>query len=194
MDSKERAYRTLVVSVSESFNTSLKAILNEWNLSPVRFVGSISAAKREVLEQRYDLIIVNSPLPDDAGVRFSIDESGTNPSVVLLAVRAEQYGAMFEKVSEHGVYLLSKPSSRGMVTSVMDWMVTTRERLKKMETKTTTLEEKMQEIRTVNRAKWVLIERLNMTESDAHRYIEKQAMDRCVPKREIAEEIIRTYS
>ena len=51
-------------------------------------------------------------------------------------------------------------------------------------------EEKMQEIRIVNHAKWILIEHLKMTETDAHRYIEKQAMDRCISKREMAEEII----
>ena len=52
----------------------------------------------------------------------------------------------------------------------------------------------MQEIRIVNRAKWLLITELKMTETDAHRYIEKQAMDRCVSKKEIAEEIIKTYA
>ena len=52
----------------------------------------------------------------------------------------------------------------------------------------------MEEIRQVNRAKWLLIEQLKMTETDAHRYIEKQAMDRCVSRREIAMGIIKTYS
>ena len=33
-----------------------------------------------------------------------------------------------------------------------------------------------------------------MAESDAHRYIEKQAMDRCISKKEVAEEIIKTYA
>ena len=51
----------------------------------------------------------------------------------------------------------------------------------------------MKEIRIVNRAKWLLVSELKMTEPDAHRYIEKQAMDRCVSKRQIAEEIIKTY-
>ena len=36
-------------------------------------------------------------------------------------------------------------------------------------------------------------EQLKMTEQDAHRYIEKQAMDRCVTKRVIAEQILSTY-
>ena len=69
-----------------------------------------------------------------------------------------------------------------------------RERLRRTEKKTATIEEKMEEIRLVNRAKWLLIEQLKMTESDAHRYIEKQAMDRCVSRREIAQNIIRIYA
>ena len=56
------------------------------------------------------------------------------------------------------------------------------------------MDEKMEEIRLVNRAKWLLIEKLTMTESDAHRYIEKQAMDQCVSRREIAKGIIQTYT
>ena len=52
----------------------------------------------------------------------------------------------------------------------------------------------MAEIRLVNKAKWLLIGELHMDEPDAHRYIEKQAMDRCISRREIAEEIIKTYS
>ena len=51
----------------------------------------------------------------------------------------------------------------------------------------------MDEIHLVNRAKWILISELKMTEPDAHRYIEKQAMDRCVSKKTIAEDIIKTY-
>ena len=52
----------------------------------------------------------------------------------------------------------------------------------------------MAEIRLVNKAKWLLISELKMSEPDAHRYVEKQAMDRCVTRRRIAEEIIKTYS
>ncbi len=51
----------------------------------------------------------------------------------------------------------------------------------------------MEEIRLVNRAKWILIDVLGMSENDAHRYIEKQAMDRCVTKAEVARGIISTY-
>ncbi len=62
-----------------------------------------------------------------------------------------------------------------------------------MEKQNRTLREKMEDIRAVNRAKWLLIEHLSMTEQDAHYYIEKQAMDTRLSRREVAEHIIRTY-
>ena len=80
-----------------------------------------------------------------------------------------------------------------MVTA-LSWLSSARERLRRFEKKTLSIEEKMAEIRIVNQAKWILITELHMDEPSAHRYIEKQAMDRCVSKREVAKEIIKTYS
>lgn len=51
----------------------------------------------------------------------------------------------------------------------------------------------VEEIRLVNRAKLILIKMRGMTEADAHRFIVKTAMDRCVKKREVAEDIIQYH-
>ena len=169
-------------------------MLPDSKFSPVRYENSVSSAKRATLERAYDFVIINSPLPDDTGLRFAIDLCGLKTTAVLLMVRSELYGSTYDKVAEHGVYILSRPTSKSMVSFAMDWLITTRERLKKFEQKTLSTEEKMQEIRIVNHAKWLLIDNLKMTEADAHRYIERQAMNRCISKREVAEEIVKTYS
>ena len=88
---------------------------------------------------------------------------------------------------------MQKPLSRQTFQLAAGWLISARERVRKTEKKTQSSEAKMNEIRLVNRAKWMLISELKMTEPDAHRYIEKQAMDRCVSKQRIAEEIIKTY-
>ena len=62
-----------------------------------------------------------------------------------------------------------------------------------MEQKTKALQQKVADIHTVNHAKWLLIQHDNMTENEAHRFIEKQAMDMRLSRREVAESIIRTY-
>ena len=72
-------------------------------------------------------------------------------------------------------------------------MAAARERLRQFQKKAVNVEEKMAEIRLVNRAKCLLIEKRGMTEAEAHRHIEKQSMDRCTSKKEIATEILKTY-
>ena len=52
--------------------------------------------------------------------------------------------------------------------------------------------EKIEELRLVNHAKWILIDRFNMSEKESHRYIEKQAMDYCCSCREIAQGSMKT--
>ncbi|MBR7092045.1 MAG: ANTAR domain-containing protein [Clostridia bacterium] len=191
---EERVYSALVVSASEPFNRALPDLLPAASFSPVKVAGGVGIAKRILAERDFDFVIVNAPLPDDVGVRFAIDTADLCSTVVLFLIKAEQYDKVGDKLMEHGVFLMQKPFSRAAFGFAADWLISARERLRKTEKKTLSIEEKMNEIRLVNRAKWLLISELKMTEPDAHRYIEKQAMDRCVPKRRIAEEIIQTYT
>ena len=194
MSLKERVYSVLIVSAAESFNDALSALLPNSKYSPTHFVSNISAAKRVLAERAFDFVIINSPLPDDVGTRFAIDTANSEESVVLLMVRTELQEEIYDKVAEHGVFVLSKPTSKPTMMTALSWLSSAREKLRKTEKKTLSIEEKMEEIRIVNRAKWLLIGELKLDEPEAHRYIEKQAMDRCVSKRVVAEEIIKTYS
>ena len=194
MSLKERVYSVLIVSAAESFNDALSALLPNSKYSPTHFVSNISAAKRALAERAFDFVIINSPLPDDIGTRFAIDTGSSKETVVLLMVRAELQAEIYDKVAEHGVFVLPKPTSKPTMAIALSWLSSAREKLRKTEKKTLSIEEKMEEIRIVNRAKWLLISELKMDEQGAHRYIEKQAMDRCISKRIVAEEIIKTYS
>lgn len=194
MGLKERIYSVLVVSASRNINDALQSLLPESKYSPVKFVSSVSLAKQMLGERAYDYVIVNSPLPDDAGIRFAIDTSRARNTVTLLLVRSELHDEVYERVVEHGVFTLPKPTSRPMIATALGWMASARERLRESEEKTLSIEEKIGEIRLVNRAKWLLIEHLQMSEPEAHRCIEKQAMNRCVPKRAVAQEIVDRYA
>ena len=194
MSLEERTYSALIVSASEKFNRALPEIFSVPVYSPTSIVSNISAAKRAVAERDFDFVIINSPLPDESGIRFAVDTVNSYNTVVLFLVSEADYDEVYDRLVPHGVFLLQKPMSKLVFTLAAEWMVSARERLRKNEKKALSIEEKMNEIRIVNRAKWLLISELKMTEPDAHRHIEKQAMDRCVSKREIAEEIIKTYT
>lgn len=112
---------------------------------------------------------------------------------VLLLVKSEVFDDVYAKVVPYGVVTLQKPTSLQMVSQSLRVLCATRERLRQLEAKQVTVQEKIEEIRLVNRAKWLLIENLHLAEPDAHRYVEKQAMDLRISKREAAECIIQSY-
>ena len=73
MELQERVYSVLIVSASEKFQNALRSLLPESVCSPIVTVASVGAAERTRNSQDFDFVFVNSPLPDDAGVRFAID-------------------------------------------------------------------------------------------------------------------------
>lgn len=190
----EQTYSVLVVSSAQKFNDAIAPMLPNAEYYPVCFVGNIAAARREMLVRSFDFVIINAPLPDDFGTRFAIDTCTNTDSVVLLLLRGDSYEEVDAKVASYGVFTLQVPTPAQSLRQGLKWMASARERLRKLEKKATTVEEKMEEIRLVNRAKWILIEQLKMTEGEAHRHIERQAMDRCTTKKAIALGIIKTYT
>ena len=194
MGLQERVYSVLIVSASEKFQCSLLPLLPESAYSPIVTAASVGEAERARTGQDFDFVFVNSPLPDDAGIHFAIDCCRAGETVTLLFAAAALYDSIQSRVEKHGVFVLPRPVPRDAILRGLSWMTAARERLRGYEKRTRPIEEKMEEIRLVNRAKWLLICELKMSEPDAHHYITHQAMDRCAPKRTVAEEIIRLYT
>ena len=191
---RERVYSILIVSATDHFTSAFAGMVPETRYSPIHTAASVSAAKRILAEKTFDFVIINAPLPDDIGTRFAIDTCTSKQSAVLLLVKSDIHAGIHDKVAEYGVFTLPKPTSKPTIIHALSWMESARERLRQFEKKSLSIQEKMAEIRLVNRAKWILISELKMSEPDAHRYIEKQAMDCCVTKQTIAEDIIKTYT
>ena len=190
MQLKERRYSVLTVSSQPKFNQALSELMNDGRKYDSELETSVNAAKRRLLDKSYDIIIINVPLPDDDGISLAIDRSAGMASAVLLLVKGEYYSDVFDRVCPYGVFTLPKPSPKQMVSQAFDWLESTRERLRKLEKRSVSLEDKMQEIRLVNRAKWLLITQKGMTEEQAHKAIEKLAMDSCITKSAAATQII----
>ena len=85
MSLKKRVYSVLIVSASEKFRDSLLPLLPEAGYSPVLTAASVGEAERARNQRDFDFIFINSPLPDDAGLRFAIDtcRSGETVTVAL---------------------------------------------------------------------------------------------------------------
>ena len=190
---REDTYSVLLVSASEKFNTATAPLLPGSQFWPVTCAKSAGEAQRRLLETRFDIVLVNTPLPDEFGTRLAEDACMNSQAGVLLLVKREIHDEICYKVMESGVITLPKPTNGAAMTQMLRTLCAVRERLRRAEERQVSVEKKIEELRIVSRAKWLLIERLHMTEEDAHRYISRQAMDKRVTRREAAEDILRTY-
>ena len=186
-------YSVLLVSASEKLNTATTALLPPTDFWPVTVVKSLSQARRLTLETAFDLILVNSPLPDGSGAEFCSDVCAKSVAGVLLMVRHELYDELYYKLLPSGVVTLSKPMNREIFVQTLRSLCAMRERLRAPRDHQSTVEEKMEEVRLVNRAKWLLIEKQGLTEEEAHRDIQRRAMEQRLSKREVAEQIIMSF-
>ena len=193
MENAARKYAVLIISRSQKLSALLKGLLSAGRYDPLVTVTDGASAKEQLARSHFDIAIINDPLPDTSGEALATAVCENSGVGVLLLVRAEEFPAVNQRVSPLGALTLPKPTTETMIAQSLMLLCGTRERLRRLEERAVSMEEKMVEIRIVNRAKCLLIEQLKMTEEEAHRYIEKQAMDRCVTKRTVAENILSTY-
>lgn len=192
MASGKIIYRVLIAGANDRTFDSLRELLPPDSYEAPLRAGSAGEVKRMLLETDVDLVILNAPLRDEFGTQLALNLSQDNLCVLML-VPAESFDAVCYKVEDEGILTLSKPVSRNGLLGAIKLLTAMRGKLRKLDRQNQALQEKMQDIRTVNRAKWLLIEIKRMTENEAHYYIEKQAMDMRLSRREVAENIIRTY-
>lgn len=192
MASGKIIYRVLIAGANDRTFDSFRELLPPDSYEAPLRAGSAGEVKRMLLETDVDLVILNAPLRDEFGTQLALNLSRDNLCVLML-VPAESFDAVCYKVEDEGILTLSKPVSRNGLLGAIKLLTAMRGKLRKLDRQNQALQEKMQDIRTVNRAKWLLIEIKRMTENEAHYYIEKQAMDMRLSRREVAENIIRTY-
>ncbi len=179
----------LIVSASEQFVAMAKKSLVDCITIDIK--KSAASARRALLEKNYDLIVVNAPIPDETGEVFCLDAvERTNASVLLICPR-DVSEDISDHVTDHGVLVLPKPAPHGSLDRNIRFLLATQNRMHRLEKKTLSVEEKMEEIRIVSRAKLLLVEKKHMTEEEAHRYIGKEAMDHGVSRKKIAEAILK---
>ncbi len=68
--------------------------------------------------------------------------------------------------------------------------MTERERIHELEAENASLRDQLATARLVGRAKCLLVRYRDLTEPEAHHHIEKEAMDRQLTRRAVAEEIV----
>jgi response regulator NasT len=183
----------LIVSSLEKNAVIIADILKAAFINQIAVLKTAGETRRQILERDFDLVIVNAPLRDESGEDLSRYIASKGASQVMLIVKNEHFDAVSAACENDGVLTIAKPVNRAVFWSALKLAGSAQSRLKRIQDENSRLKQKIEDIRIIDRAKCLLISRMNMNERQAHRHIEKQAMDMRSRKRAVAEMILKTY-
>lgn len=183
----------LIVTGSEKAGDALVPMLRDFGHLSIAMAKSGAEAKRSLITNEYDLVIINAPLPDEYGYGLAENVLKSSMSSCIVIARAEHFEQVSSKLELIGALCVSKPVNRLLLAQTLRCVTATRNRLLGLRRENDKLQKKIEEMRIINRAKFALMQYLSYDEAQAHRYIEKQAMDKRVTKYQIAVGIIKTY-
>jgi len=184
----------LIVSSIDKSAAFFSEVLNAAAVKKISVLNSAGEARRRLLEQDFDLVIIDAPLADESGENFSRNIASKSLSQVILAVKSEHFNAVAAVCEDDGVLTISKPVDREIFWLSLSLARAASGKIKRIHAENMKLKQKIEDIRIIDRAKLLLISYLNLSEQEAHRFIEKQAMDLRSSKRTIAEGILKTYA
>lgn len=183
----------LIVSSGDKAKDFLTEFLSLNNFSNIVTVSTGAEARRILMEMSFEIVIINTPLSDEFGHELAILVASEYSFGIILIVKNENADEIAEKVENYGVFIIPRPISRQFFYQALKFVSVSTKKIVVLEYENNKLQNKIEEIRLVNRAKCVLMQYLNMTEPEAHRYIEKKAMDMRTTRKEISTDILKTY-
>ena len=112
---------------------------------------------------------------------------------MVVAVSGDTFIKVGNHLLKHGVVTVEKPITAAQMHQCIIAFRAYSSKIKEIQQENKKLKEQLEEIKVINRAKCVLMQCLAMSEPQAHKYLEKQAMDLRISKKNVAEQVLTTY-
>ncbi len=184
--------RALIISRTENGLDAISELVKD-DFDDIHCTTSVSDAEKLIDQTDFDLILVNAPLSEENGLGFSARCADNTKSCVVLLVAKDRAMDAFDLVDSHGVLVVSRPINKRLLHNYLVFSHSFKERMLSAQRENERLKNELEEIKVINRAKLLLVQCLTMSEQQAHRYLEKQAMNLRTSKLNIAKQVIRTY-
>ena len=185
----DESHSVLIVSKDSSLSSAASAMLAP-PIFETELLSDFNEARRRLSTRVYNIILAD--YADGEGVDFAIDASDSL-SVILLLAPAPLFEEISWRVEGYGIIAMTNPFDQFYFYNMIKAAIATRYKIQILSSQTTKLKVQMEEIKQVNRAKMLLMQNSGMTEQEAHRHIEKEAMNRGLKKTALAQEIIKRW-
>ena len=181
--------KAIIVSRKEFTADMISATLKNMGYSNISTFVSGSEARRYILNMPADIIIINSPVNDESGAELAVYAAEKTAAFVIFLCSRDIAENLADKLSSFNILVLSKPVSSATISDGIKLLDADTAHFSDIRESDEVMQ-RICDIRLINRAKSMLMKYLNFTEPQAHRRLEKMAMNNRCTRRNAAKKII----
>jgi response regulator NasT len=180
------ALKTLIVSSNPEMTAVYHAALQK--------AGALDITVSESgYAEGFDAVIFNLPLEGRFGLEEAANASNSESVFVMAVAPQKNMEEIIRRLGDSPLMLMARPFSVSAFELTIRNIIRMAAKTLSYRGKLIEAENKISDIKLIERAKFTLVEYLSLSEAEAHRYIQKNAMDRRVKQVEVAKEVLRTY-
>jgi two-component system, response regulator PdtaR len=182
--------RVLLAEDEALIRLDLKEMLQEEGYDVVGEVGDGESAVRSAEQLRPDLVILDVKMPGMDGITAAERIAGSRIAPVVILTAFSQRDLVERARDAGAMAYLVKPFQKRDLMPAIEMAVSRHAEIVSLESEVTTLGERLEARKIVERAKGVLQAEHGLSEPEAFRWIQRTSMNRRSTMRSVAEAII----
>ena len=186
--------RTVVVAEDEALiRLDIVEILKDQGFDVVAETDNGKTAVELAQKHRPDLVLmdVKMPIMDGITAAEEITKEQIAPVVLLTAFSQKE---LVDRAKSGAMAYVVKPFTPNDLIPAIEVAMSRYEQIRALEKEVGTIRDQFETRKLVDRAKSLLITKMNLTEPEAFRWIQKTSMDRRLSMREVSDTIIKQLS
>lgn len=185
--------RAIIAAKNQNSCDTIADIVADCGFPSVKTVLSGIEVREKFTYSDFDLVVIYAPLEDEFGLELISDISKMSSAAIIVITKSDVVDEVQKKVAFAEAFVLSRPINKAMLTQSIRYVMITKEQIARLKVANDELQQKISDLKLIDRAKCVLIQYLRISETQAHRHIQKQAMDQRLSQVAVARDILKTY-
>lgn len=187
--------RTVVVAEDEALiRLDIVEILKDQGFDVVAETDNGKIAVELAQKHRPDLVLMDVKMPIMDGITAAEEIAKEQIAPVVLLTAFSQKELVDRAVDAGAMAYVVKPFTPNDLIPAIEVAMSRYEQIRALEKEVGTIRDQFETRKLVDRAKSLLITKMNLTEPEAFRWIQKTSMDRRLSMREVSDTIIKQLS
>ena len=190
MKQTDRIGAILVIAAKPRIQSSVRSALTQ-RYGRILTAETVQEARRAAERERIALMLIFTPLKDGEEIPRLFDMAARRGVPAAYIVGREIYGETVYRLTGQNIFVLSYPLQMDQVQQIVSFLHQTQLRLAMIFSEQERLQRQLQDTQIICRVKCLLVEKRGMTEEEAHHFIEQEAMNAGLSKREAAMKVMK---